>query len=230
MSIRDMVMMDPNNWNGQDHTMTPTGEDDFQQFLELGGMSNMGDGLQFDFQDFGAATNPPSMMHPHQGHHDHMDTAMSGTETAGIIASSSMPMPTQMIPTTSETIIPTVPSQMLGSQHPNSGDALSNIDAQIHFLQHQRMQEQHRQLQEQSIHFEEQQINFFAQQQRNMIPPTPQSLEMHASNHYYTQQQRSQQQQQQHRPGDQTPQHSHGMFDRYPRLKDQTDVCLIAPF
>ncbi|KAK6841329.1 helix-loop-helix DNA-binding domain-containing protein [Apiospora arundinis] len=232
MSIRDMVMMDPNNWNGQDHTMTPTGEDDFQQFLELGGMSNMGDGLQFDFQDFGAATNPPSMMHPHQGHHDHMDTAMSGTETAGIIASSSMPMPTQMIPTTSETIIPTVPSQMLGSQHPNSGDALSNIDAQIHFLQHQRMQEQHRQLQEQSIHFEEQQINFFAQQQRNMIPPTPQSLEMHASNHYYTQQQRSQQQQQQHRPGDQTPQHSHGMFDRYPRLKDQTDMAftpLVSP-
>ncbi|KAK8050639.1 hypothetical protein PG994_012369 [Apiospora phragmitis] len=169
--------------------MTPTGEDDFQQFLELGGMSNMGDGLQFDFQDFNSATNPPSMMHPHQGQHDHMDTAMSGTEAAGIIASSSMPMPTQMIPTTSESIVPTVPSQMLGSQHPNSGDALSDLDAQIQFLQHQRMQEQHRQLQEQNIQFEEQQINFFAQQQRNMIPPTPQSLEMHPSNHFYTQQQ-----------------------------------------
>ncbi|KAK8087975.1 hypothetical protein PG997_002936 [Apiospora hydei] len=199
----------------------------------------MGDGLQFDFQNFNPATNPP-MIHPHQGHHDHMDTAMSGTEAAGIIASSSMPMPTQMIPTTSESIVPNVPSQMLGSQHPNSGDALSDLDAQIQFLQHQRMQEQHRQLQEQNIQFEEQQINFFAQQQRNMIPPTPQSLEMHPSNHFYTQQQRSQQeqqqqqqqQQQQHRPGDQTPQHSHGMFDRYPRLKDQTDMAftpLVSP-
>ncbi|KAK7941240.1 helix-loop-helix DNA-binding domain-containing protein [Apiospora aurea] len=232
MSMRNIVMMDPNNWNGQDHSMTPTGEDDFQQFFELGGMSNMGDGLQFDFQDFNPTTNPP-MIHPHQGHHDHRDTAMSGTEAAGIIASSSMPMPTQMIPTTSESIVPNVPSQMLGSQHPNSGDALSDLDAQIQFLQHQRMQEQHRQLQEQNIQFEEQQINFFAQQQRNMIPPTPQSLEMHPSNHFYTQQQRSQQQQQQqHRPGDQTPQHSHGMFDGYPRLKDQTDMAftpLVSP-
>ncbi|KAK8083729.1 Helix-loop-helix DNA-binding domain-containing protein [Apiospora saccharicola] len=230
-----MAMMDPNNWTGQDHTMTPTGEDDFQHFLELGGMSNMDDGLQFDFQDFNPATNPSSLMHPsHQGHHDHMDTAMSGTETAGIIASSSMSMPTQMIPTTSESMVPTVPSQMLGSQRPSPGDALSDLDAQIQFLQHQRMQEHHRQIQEQNMQFEEQQINFFAQQQQSMIPPTPQSLEMHPSNHFYTQQQRSQQQQQQqqHCQGEQTPQHSHGMFDRYPRLKDQTDMAftpLVSP-
>ncbi|KAK8140263.1 helix-loop-helix DNA-binding domain-containing protein [Apiospora sp. TS-2023a] len=192
--------------------MTPTGEDDFQQFLELGGMSNIGDGLQFDFQDFNPATNPSSMMHSsHQGHHDHMDTAMSGTETAGIIASSSMSMPTQMIPTTSESMVPTVPSQMMGSQHPSPGDALSDLDAQIQFLQHQRMQEHHRQIQEQNMQFEEQQINFFAQQQRTVATTTAAAAAP---------------------PGRADPQHSHGMFDRYPRLKDQTDMAftpLVSP-
>lgn len=44
--------------------------------------------------------------------------------------------------------------------------------------------------------------------------------------------QQQQQQQQQQRAGNSTPQHSHGMFDRYPRLKDQQDMSftpLVSP-
>lgn len=55
------------------------------------------------------------------------------------------------------------------SGHP-SNDSLLELDQQIQYLQHQRHQQQQRQLQEQ-------QRNFYAQSR--MIPPTPNSLEMH---------------------------------------------------
>lgn len=98
----------------------------------------------------------------------------------------------------------------MAPHHGNTSDAISDLDAQIQFLQHQKLQQQQRQLEEQQRRFAEQQAAFFAQQQ-SMVPPTPQSLEMQAANQYYTQ-------------GDQTPHHSQGMFDRYQHLKEQQDV------
>ena len=213
-------MMDPSSWNGPDHSLPPSTDDDFNQFLDMGGMSNIGEPLQFDFQDF-AAPGPGPVM-PSQPPRQVMDTAMSGVDAPCVNVSSGMSMPSHLISTTSAAAGPSVPSQIL-PQHQAPPDALSEIDAQIQFLQSQRFAEQHRQLEEQRRQLEEQQAAFYAQQQqRNMVPPTPQSLEMQASNHFFTlqSQQQQQQQQQRQRAGNSTPQHSHGMFDRYPRLKD----------
>lgn len=206
-----MAMMDPGSWNGQDHSLPPPTEDDFQQFLEMGDMSNLGDGMQFDFQGFNTA-NGASMMHPHPAH-DTLDTHMGGTEPPNTGARSNVGMPHSLTPITSAPGIPSVPSQILAPHHPTVNDAISEIDAQIQFLQQQRIQQQHRQLEEQQRRFEEQQAAFFAQQQRNMVPPTPQSLEIQASNNYYVH-------------GDQAHHHSQGMFDRYRGLKEQHDVGL----
>jgi hypothetical protein len=210
-AVQGMAMMDPSSWNGQEHSLPPPAEDDFQQFLEMGDMSSLGDGLQFDFQAFNTSNGGP-MLHS-QAAHDVLDTQMSGTETTPVDSRGNMGMQNQ-IPITSAPGAPSVPSQVM-SPHigNNANDAISEIDAQIQFLQHQKIQQQHRQLEEQQRRFQEQQAAFYAQQQRSMVPPTPQSLEMQASTQYYTQ-------------GEQTSHHSQGMFDRYPRLKDQHDVRL----
>ncbi|KAH8193780.1 hypothetical protein TruAng_012057 [Truncatella angustata] len=211
-----MAMMDPNNWSGQEHSMHQAGQDDFQQFLDMGDMPNLGDGIQFDFQGF----NPPngnSIIHNHSAH-DGMDTQMSGTETPNAAPGSNIGLPHQMPPMTSGPAIPTIPSQMMPQHHNNTSDAISDLDAQIQFLQHQKLQQQQRQLEEQQRRFAEQQAAWLAQQQA-MVPPTPQSLEMQAANNYYAQ-------------GDQTPHHSHGMFDRYRSLKEQQDMAftpLVSP-
>lgn len=203
-----MAMMDPSNWNGPDQSLPSTAEDDFQQFLEMGGMSNLGEGLQFDFQDFNAQNGGP-IINGHSDHREVLDTPMSGTDAPTVVSRSNMGIQNQMPPTTSAAGVAALASHIMPPHHTMT-DAISDIDAQIQFLQHQRIQQQHRQLQEQQRQFEEQQAAFFAQQQRNMVPPTPQSLEIQAGNQYYQ------------RNGDQT--HSQGMFDRYQRLKEQQDV------
>lgn len=187
--------------------MQQAGQDDFQQFLDMGEISNLGDGMQFDFPGFSAA-GAAAMIHSHAAH-DGMDTQMGGTETPHATGTN-IGLPHQMPPLTSGTTMPTIPSHMMPPQRANTRDAISDLDAQIHFLQRQKLEQQQRQLEEQQQRFAEQQAAFFAQQQ-GMVPPTPQSLEMQAANQYYTAQ------------GDQTPHHSQGMFDRY-RLKEHQDV------
>ncbi|OTA98497.1 hypothetical protein M426DRAFT_17363 [Hypoxylon sp. CI-4A] len=199
-----MAMINPGAWNGQDQTLSSTGEDDFQQFLEMGGMSSLGDGLQFDFQDFNNSNNTSVM---HQTHGDSMDTPMSNSNIPTIIARNDMGSQNQISPMTSAPSHPGISSQMIPT-HNTSTDAISEIDAQIQFLQHQRLQQQRRQLAEQQRQFQEQQAAFYAQQ-RNMVPPTPQSLEIQAANQFYA-------------PPD--PTHSSGMFDGYQHLKEQQDA------
>ncbi|KAF3017483.1 hypothetical protein E8E14_010865 [Neopestalotiopsis sp. 37M] len=210
-----MAMMDPNNWSAQEHALQQTNQDDFQQYLDMGEMSNLGDGMQFDFPGFSAASGA-AMIHSHSAH-DGLDTQMSGTETPHA-SGTNIGLPHQMPPLTSSTNMPTIPSHMMPPQHGGSTrDTISDLDAQIHFLQRQKLEQQQRQLEEQQQRFAEQQAAFFAQQQ-GMVPPTPQSLEMQAANQFYTQ-------------GDQTPHHSQGMFDRY-RLKEQQDMAftpLVSP-
>ncbi|KAI5920002.1 helix-loop-helix DNA-binding domain-containing protein [Camillea tinctor] len=208
-----MAMMDPSAWNGQDQNLASTGDDDFHQFLDIGSMSNLGNSLSFDFQDFGASNNDASIMHP--AHNDTLDTPMSGSNIPSIVSQSSIGMQNHVSPMTTAPSHPSIPSQIMPSQTPN--DAISEIDAQIHFLQHQRLQQQQRQLDEQQRRFREQQAAFFAHQQQNIVPPTPQSLEMQAANQFYT-------------PQDQG--HSSGMFDGYQHLKDQQDMAftpLVSP-
>ncbi|KAI1376316.1 helix-loop-helix DNA-binding domain-containing protein [Hypoxylon crocopeplum] len=205
-------MMDPNSWNGQDQTLSSTGEDDFQQFLEMGGMSSLGDGLQFDFQDFNSV-NGASMMH--SSHGDPIDTPMTDSNVPTIIARNDMGSQNQISPMTSGPSHPGIPTQMMSQHHPFS-NALSELDAQIQFLQQQRAQ-QHRQLVEQERQFHEQRAAFFTQQQRNIVPPTPQSLEIQAANQFFAQQDQA---------------HSSGLFDGYQHLKEQQDMAftpLVSP-
>jgi hypothetical protein len=106
------------------------------------------------------------------------------------------PIPATLIP-------PSTPTEAL----------VNTIDAQIHFLQQQKLQHQQQQLQEQ-------QAAIYAQQRR-IIPPTPQSLEIQAGTHHYYSQ---------HSQSDHTPQQQ-PLDYRYQRLKDQQDVWLgILPF
>ncbi|KAK9770615.1 putative Helix-loop-helix DNA-binding domain-containing protein [Seiridium cardinale] len=212
-----MAMMDPNNWTAQEHSMHQAGQDEFQQFLDMGDMPNLGgDGMQFDFQGF-SAPNGTTMMHNHSAH-DAIDTQMGGTETPNAATGSNMGLPHHMTPMTSGPALAAIPSQLMPAHHGNASDAISDLEAQIQFLQHQKLQQQQRQLEEQQRRFAEQQAAFFAQQQ-SMVPPTPQSLEIQAATQYYTQ-------------GDQPPHHSQGMFDRYHRLKEQQDMAftpLVSP-
>lgn len=204
-------MMDPSAWNGQDHPMSSAGEDDFQQFLEMGGMSNLEDGLQFDFHDF-SGVNGASMMH--QPHGDSIDTPMSNSNVPTIIARNDMGPQSQMSPMTSAPSHPGISTQMMPPHH-TSSDAISEIDAQIQFLQQQRLQQQRRQLEEQQRQFREQQAAFYAQQQRNMVPPTPQSLEIQAATQFFASQDQAR---------------SSGMFDGYHQhLKEPQDACHFPP-
>lgn len=198
--------MESSGWDSQAPAVA---EDDFQ-FLDMSNISGMGDALNFDFQDFGATTR------------ESMDTPMTGTD-----ASARMVMPTTMAPMASGVAHPSLAAHIMPTQQRPAGDAISDLDAQINFLQHQKLQEQQRQLEERQRLFQEQQAAYFAQQQQqqqnqqirqhqqrhHVVPPTPQSLEMHPSNHFYPQ----------HEPGS-----ASGMFESYTYNHKDQDVSVIT--
>lgn len=138
--------MDSSNmWASQDPTLSVPSQDDFQ-FLDMG-LSNLGDSLQYDFQDYGQ---------------QNQDTTMQ----------EQMP---SMTTASNHATIPRVPV----NRHSSNNESLVELDAQIQYLQHQRLQQQQRQMQEQ-------QRNFYSQ--NRMIPPTPNSIEMHgATSQFYSQ-------------------------------------------
>jgi hypothetical protein len=194
-----MAMMDSATWNGQDQAMHNGGEDEFQQFLDMNNMAQLGEGLQFDFHDFPNGEGAPVLNQPPR---DTMDTAMSGTEQP-VIISRPDPVPhNQMPPGSSAPSHPLLPTTMMPPPTPT--DAISEIDAQIQFLQQQRLQQQQRQL-------EEHQAAFFAQQNR-MVPPTPQSLEMSAANGQF------------YGPHSESGHTQQAIYDQYQRIKEQQEV------
>lgn len=158
-------MMDSSvGWNGQDPTLSS--DNDFQQFLDM----NLGDSLQFDFQDFNSQQNQAGqMMQQNEG--ETMDTRMDGSTGQDTTMQEHMPS------MTTATSHPTIPSTPITHGH-SSTDSLVELDAQIQYLQHQRQQHQR--------HMQEQQRNFYPRSR--MIPPTPNSVEMHGGNpHFYAQ-------------------------------------------
>ncbi|KAI1821753.1 hypothetical protein F4861DRAFT_517655 [Xylaria intraflava] len=202
-----MAMINQPAWHAQDHSMSSPGDDDFHQFFDIG-MSNIGNSMQFEFQDF--PHNGPSLMQ--HGHRDPIDTPMGDANVSPIAAHDNMEgAQSQVPPMTSTLSHATVPSQILPPPA-SANDAISEIDAQIRFLQHQRLQQQQRQLDEQQRRLQEQQAAFYAQQHqpRNMVPPTPQSLEIRASGQYYASQDQG---------------HPSGMFEPYQQVKDQQDMA-----
>lgn len=158
-------------WNTQDPTLSVPSQDDFQQFLDLN-MHNMAVGLQFDF-DFNQQQSQDQQM-MHQDGMDSMNTGMAGNHQVGLDGSMHDHM-SSMTTASSH-------SAILGTPvvHPHtSTESLTHLDAQIQYLQQQKHEQQLRQSQEQ-------QRNFYVQ--NRIIPPTPNSMEIHGANqHFYSQ-------------------------------------------
>ncbi|KAM0281942.1 hypothetical protein ACHAQH_003288 [Verticillium albo-atrum] len=201
-------------WNAQDQTLPSSHDDDFQQFLDMGGMGNLSEPLGFDFHDFQNGTG--SSMMPQSGR-DQLDTQMGGTESSMTMARtdpSVRSVQNQFAAMSTAASHPSIPAQMI-QPAPTPSDAMAEIDAQIQFLQQQRMQQQQRQMHEQQAHQVQQQTSYYVS--HNPVPPTPQSLEMPPnSSHFYAQEQAQQ-----------------NVFDsRYQRLKEQQDMAftpLVSP-
>ncbi|KAK3394816.1 helix-loop-helix DNA-binding domain-containing protein [Podospora didyma] len=210
-------MMDSSSWNVSDHPMHPAPDDDFQRFLDMNGMGGaMNDGLGYDFNDFQTSNGGAHLLHAPS--RDHLDTAMSGTDTPVLLSRADSVLQHQIPSITTSSPYQTIPATMMAPQTPTEA-IVDTIDAQIQFLQQQKIQHQQRQI-------EEHQAAFFRQQNQNhMVPPTPQSLELQAgSSHYYSQP--SQTDPQQHR------QQQQAIDYRYQRLKDQPDMSftpLVSP-
>jgi hypothetical protein len=195
-------MMDStSSWNGQDPNLSSTPHDDFQQFLDMG-MNGLNEGLNFDFQDFSGQNNS-QMLHQEGG--EPMDTRMD--VDVGILGHKDTMMQSQMPPMTSAPAHSTVAGTPIDRGH-SSSDSLVELDAQIQFLQQQRQQHQQRQLQEQQQHQQQQRNQFYAH--NRMVPPTPNSIEMHsASNQFYPQSDSQQQ----------------AMYERYQMRMKEQEVC-----
>jgi hypothetical protein len=174
-------------WNNLDSTLSVSSHDDFQQFLDMG-MNNLGDNLQFDFPDYnGQQGQGGQLMQQDEG--ERMQSRMDSAHGA---MNHDTPMQEHIPAMTTAGSHPTIPGPASNGR-PSSG-SLVEIDAQIQYLQQQRQQ---RQMQEQQ--------KFYAR--NGMIPPTPNSMELHGNNGQFYPQSDPQQQ---------------AMYERYRmQVKDQ---------
>jgi len=159
------MMESSGGWDGQDPTLSVPSQDDFQQFLDMG-MNNLSDSLQFDFPEFNHQQAQGQLMH--QNGAEAMDTGIENGGEAGQDTTMQEHMPSM----TTAASHPAIQGGAISHAH-SSNESLVELDAQIQYLQHQRNQQQQRQMQEQ-------QRNFYAH--NRMIPPTPNSMELHGAN------------------------------------------------
>jgi hypothetical protein len=194
-------MMDSSGvWDNQDPAMLISSQEDFHQFLDMG-MNSLGDPLQFDFADFNSQQQSGQSAHLlHQHGPEAMDH--SGLENGGGSGHSITMQELMPSMTTAASHPAIIGTPISHAQSPN--ESLVELDAQIQYLQQQRQQRQQQQQQARQ-HLQEQQRSFFVQ--NNMIPPTPNSIEMHAAtSQFYPQS---------------DPQHQ-AMYERYRmQMKDQ---------
>ncbi|KAM7222237.1 Helix-loop-helix DNA-binding domain containing protein [Rhypophila decipiens] len=204
--------MDSSAWAVTDHAMHPPTEDEFQQFLDMNNISAMGDGINYDFNEF-----------HHSTANQQLDTPMSGTDAPMLLSRVDPALQQQMPPITTTSPYQAIPTTMMSATTmippPTPTEAIvDSIDAQIQFLQRQKLEHQQRQL-------DEQRAAFFAYQQNHMVPPTPQSLEIQAANaHFYSGPHQPEHHDQQQR--------QQAVEYRYPRLKDRQDMSftpLVSP-
>ncbi|RAL63207.1 hypothetical protein DID88_004286 [Monilinia fructigena] len=161
-------------WNSQDPTLSIPSQEDFQQFIDLNmnNMNNMADTLQFDF-DFNQQQSQNQQM-VHQDGMGSMNVEMVGSHQMGHNGTMQEHMPSMTTASNHSAILGTP----IVNPH-SSTDNMMEFDTQIQYLKQQKRQLQLRQSQEQ-------QRNFYAQSR--MIPPTPNSMEIHGINqHFYTQ-------------------------------------------
>ncbi|KXX76992.1 Phosphorus acquisition-controlling protein [Madurella mycetomatis] len=200
--------MDSSTWAVPNPSVHSTTEDDFQQFLDMNGMGNLTDGMNYTFQDFQSSSSTQLLQsHPREP----LDIAMSGADASILLSPAVSTMQHQVPALTTTASYQTIPATMMPP--PTPSDAIvDSIDAHIQLLQQQKLQHQQRQM-------EEQHAAFFARQPNRIVPPTPQSLEIQpGNNHYYGQPRTAEQQQQQQQQQQQAVEY------RYQRLKDQQDV------
>lgn len=165
-------------WDGQDQHMVSGADDEFNQFLDMSGMGNMGDNMQFDFQGFqdGSSQQIISQNQPRQ----QGDTIMGNSDSSNMVPRSDglLQNHTPAMSAGTPNHPPMSGSHMLATSAPT--DTISNIDAQIQYLQQQKFHQQQRQM-------HEQQAAFFTNHNHS-VPPTPQSLEMPpGSGQFYSQ-------------------------------------------
>ena len=150
-------------WNSQDPTLSVPSQDDFQQFLDMG-INNLGDSLQFDFQDFNNQQGQQASQLMHQSDANAMDTR---NDEGHRQMAHDAAIQEHLASMTTAGSHPTIPGPLINEQ--SSSESIVELDAQIQYLQQQRHHQQQR-------HLHEQQRNFYAQ--NRMIPPTPNSIEM----------------------------------------------------
>ena len=157
--------------------MASASEDDFQQFLDMSGMSNISDSMQFDFAGFQGSGPAQQAMNQAR---DHPDTIM---DLGGGASNANMVSRAAALPSNSQQPRQQAMNGQIVGAVPGSSDAISSIDAQIQYLQRQKFEQQQRQIQEQ------QRSAFFSGGGgHHSIPPTPQSFEMHpGSGQFYSQ-------------------------------------------
>jgi hypothetical protein len=205
--------MDSSGWAVTDSSMSTSTDDGFQQFLDMNTMDNLGQTLDYHFHGFQQPAGS-HILQPHSA--NQLDVSMTGTDAPILLSPAVSSMQQQMPSMTTSAPFQALPAAMMPP--PTPSEALMNsLDAQIQFLQQQKMQHQQRQL-------EEQQTAFFARNTGSIVPPTPQSLELQpgAGQFYGTpshnaEQRRKQQRQQQH-------QQHHSADYGYQRISEQSDV------
>ncbi|MBE3109091.1 MAG: hypothetical protein IMZ46_01040 [Acidobacteria bacterium] len=160
--------MGSSGWNhhDQNQNLQPPAEDDFHQFFEMQGIGNMADGLNFDFQSYHDSS--ASGLLP-QAQREQMDTSMGGTEPSLVVPTTSGMGREQMAAMTTGASQPSLQAHM-GRMPPTPTNSISDLDAQIQYLQQQRLEQQHRQLREQH--------SYYGPGPNRIIPPTPRSLEL----------------------------------------------------
>jgi hypothetical protein len=145
-----------------DPTLSAPSHDDFQQFLDMG-MNNLGDSLHFDVPDFNNQQAQGARLMQQEGG-ERMESRMDGAHGA---MSHDTPMQEHLPAMTTPGSHPTIPGPTSNGQ--SSSGSIVEIDAQIQYLQQQRQQ---RQMQEQQKYYA----------RNGMIPPTPNSIELHGNN------------------------------------------------
>lgn len=144
-------------WQAQDPTLPS--QEDFQHFLDIG-LPGLGDGLHFDFTDLDQTSSDNAQVSSAQT----VDPSKRG-KSQGVAATQDVIMMDHM-----------AGGDMMSNpfmdsiQKPKAN--IADIDAQIQYLQRQKLQHQQRQ----SL---EQQENFYVN--HRYIPPTPNSMELQAA-------------------------------------------------
>ncbi|KAI8275252.1 Phosphorus acquisition-controlling protein [Colletotrichum sp. SAR11_57] len=167
-------MMDAASWN-QDPALAPSHDEEFQQFLNMGGMGNLGDSMAFDFNDFQSGSGSGMM---HQSGREQLDTQMGGTDANMVMSNANAAMQTQLINMTTAAAHPAIPTQLIPPPTPT--DAITEIDAQIQYLQQQRVQQQHRQIHEQHVYYTNQHAMAFTPLVSPAVTPLDPHFQMEA--------------------------------------------------